>query len=213
MKRARKSAPRDLREECLREALAIVEEAGVEGLSMREVARRLGVSHQAPYKHFASRDHILAEIVGRAFDAFAAFLDARPQSGAPADDMAAMGQAYLTYALQNPLNYRLMFGSVLPNPSEHPEMMARARHAFALLQTDITRVHRAAGRRPTAERIDQDALFVWSTLHGLASIAEGATIHTLGLSRSTLQNAPAETLKRIGRALGVEGDPGARRAR
>ncbi len=170
---------------------------------MREVARRLGVSHQAPYKHFASRDHILAEIVGRAFVAFAEFLDARPQSGVPVEDMAAMGKAYLAYATKHPLSYRLMFGSALPNPSDHPDMMERARHAFALLQADIARVHKAAGRRPTPERIDHDALFVWSTLHGLASLMEGSTVRTLGLPRRSLSAAPAEALKRIGQALGV----------
>ena len=56
-----------MREACVEEALAIVGEAGLEALSLREVARRLHVSHQAPYKHFPSRDHILAEVVGRAF--------------------------------------------------------------------------------------------------------------------------------------------------
>lgn len=57
----------DLREACVREALAIITSAGVEKLSLREVARRLGVSHQSPYRHFESRDHVLAEIVRRAF--------------------------------------------------------------------------------------------------------------------------------------------------
>ncbi|MFX4450801.1 TetR/AcrR family transcriptional regulator, partial [Acinetobacter baumannii] len=52
-------------------------------LSLRDVARRLGVSHQAPYKHFPSRDHILAEVVGRAYASFAAHLEKRPRSDDP----------------------------------------------------------------------------------------------------------------------------------
>jgi AcrR family transcriptional regulator len=58
--------------------LAIIDSAGLEQLSLREVARRLYVSHQAPYRHFASRDHLLAEIVARAFEAFAQHLDGHP---------------------------------------------------------------------------------------------------------------------------------------
>ncbi|MCG8692745.1 MAG: TetR/AcrR family transcriptional regulator, partial [Minwuiales bacterium] len=71
----KKPVPKDLREACVREALAIIDTSGVEELSLREVARRLGVSHQAPYRHFPSRDHILAEIVTRAFESFARYLD------------------------------------------------------------------------------------------------------------------------------------------
>ena len=62
-----KPSPRsgNLREACIAEAFRIIEDAGLEALSLREVARRLGVSHQAPYKHFPSRDHIVAEILAQ----------------------------------------------------------------------------------------------------------------------------------------------------
>jgi AcrR family transcriptional regulator len=50
----------DLREACVKQALEIIAKGGIDSLSLRDVARRLGVSHQAPYKHFPSRDHILA---------------------------------------------------------------------------------------------------------------------------------------------------------
>ncbi|MBV9750100.1 MAG: helix-turn-helix transcriptional regulator, partial [Acetobacteraceae bacterium] len=150
----------------MREALAIIEEAGVEALSLRDVARRLGVSHQAPYKHFPSRDHLLAEIVARAFAAFARHLDARPRSDDPHHDLAAMGEAYLRYATEHPLQYRLMFGTPLPDPNQHPEMMRSAQHAFSLLRDRLARMD--GGREPkrAADAAELDALFVWSTMHG-----------------------------------------------
>ncbi len=111
---ARKSHPTlDVREACIDEALVIIEAEGIEALSLREVARRLGVSHQAPYKHYPSRDHLLAEVVRRAFAAFADHLDARPRKADPFADLHAMGQAYLDYALRHPLQYRLIFGTPL----------------------------------------------------------------------------------------------------
>ncbi len=73
-----------VREACLEEALAIIEESGVEALSLREVSRRLGVSHQAPYRHFTNRDDLLAELLSRCFEVFAAHLEARPRSDHPA---------------------------------------------------------------------------------------------------------------------------------
>lgn len=201
-----KAKAEDLREACLREALAIIETAGVEKLSMREVSRRLGVSHQAPYKHFRSRDHILAEIVSRAYAAFAEHLENRPQTGDPDADLGAMGRAYFRYALAHPLQYRLMFGTPLPDPEQHPTMMQQARHAFALLQDAIARLP-LASQTPRAEaRVDFDALFVWSTIHGLSSILQSHAIETLGLRQEVFDAAVPQTLMRIGKALGQEGD-------
>jgi len=193
---------RNLREDCMREALAIIEEAGVEALSLRDVARRLNVSHQAPYKHFPSRDHLLAEIVGRAFTAFARHLDARPRGDGPREDLAAMGRAYLRYATEHPLQYRLMFGTPLPDPDLHPEMMRRAQHAFSLLRDGLARIAAEQGPPDGPEgAAELDALFVWATMHGLASILHSHALDTLGLSGSVLADAVPHALRRIGAAF------------
>jgi AcrR family transcriptional regulator len=185
----------------VRAARAIIDAEGVEALSLREVARRLGVSHQAPYKHFASRDHLLAEVVRRAFEAFARHLDARPAGATADEDLAAMGRAYLAYAHTHPLQYRLMFGTPLPDPAEHPAMMASARHAFALLRAGLTRMHAEAGLVPSGDAADQDAVFVWATLHGLASVRHAPALRTLELSAGVLAGAEVRALAGIGAAL------------
>lgn len=191
----------ELREACVAEALTIVSEQGLEQLSLREVARRLGVSHGAPYKHFASRDHLLAEMVARAFADFARHLDAHPPGGSAHDDMGAMGRAYLSYALEHPLAYRLMFGTPLPDPATHPAMMLEARHAFALLKDRLAAVRAAEGRPADEPTVNLDAMFVWSTMHGLAGIISGETAAHLGLPPTVLADAPEYTLSMIGRAL------------
>ncbi len=185
----------------MREALAIIEEAGVEALSLRDVARRLGVSHQAPYKHFPSRDHLLAEIVARAFAAFARHLDARPRSEDPHQDLAAMGRAYLRYATEHPLQYRLMFGTPLPDPDQHPEMMRSAQHAFSLLRGCLVRMEGGRERDGATGAADLDALFVWSTMHGLASILHSCALDRLELPQGVLAAAVPNALRRIGAAL------------
>ncbi|WP_291299069.1 TetR/AcrR family transcriptional regulator [Elioraea sp.] len=193
---------RDLREACIAEAMAIVAGDGVERLSLREVARRLGVSHQAPYKHFPSRDHILAAIVARAFAAFARFLDRNPRSDDADADLGGMGLAYLDYARAHPLEYRLMFGTPLPDGRAHPEMMAEARHAFALLCDGLRRRAAARGEQPDDKAIVLDALFIWSCLHGLAGIHGASLVDTLALPPGALEASPAHVLGRIGDALG-----------
>ena len=203
---ATKEKPTKLREACLEEALAIIEAEGVEALSLREVARRLGVSHQAPYKHFPSRDHILAEIVARAFGAFARHLDERPRHADPQDDLAEMSRAYLDYARAHPLQYRLMFGDLLPDLKKHPDMMRQAKHAFALLNDCLARLSTKDGAAASETDVALDALFVWSSVHGLARILQSRAVQTLDLPSEAVDAAAGHLVARIGRALKRDGD-------
>jgi AcrR family transcriptional regulator len=194
----------DLREACLTEALAIISAAGVEKLSLREVARRLGVSHQAPYRHFASRDHVLAEIVRRAFADFAAALRSPPQTDNPAADTLAMGLAYVTFAFAEPLQYRLMFGGTLPTPGDHPEMMQGAREAFNVLRAALIRLFAARGQQPDHDLIDREALFAWSSLHGVVSLMRADAITTLDLTPAARTAFVSHALHKVGAALGID---------
>ena len=195
-----KNKPEDLREACIDEAFSIVEETGVENLSLREVSRRLGVSHQAPYKHFPSRDHILAEIVARAFQDFAAFLEGRPSSTAPNEDLRGMGVCYMQYALANPLKYRLMFNTALPPAKDHPRMMADARHAFSILRDRLAAMElRDVAGEPRSPRLD--AMFVWSTIHGMASLLQSDVLESLEMTDEELHDAFPHALARLSLAL------------
>lgn len=199
---ARKPAPpKDLRDACVEEALVIIAREGVEALSLRDVARRLGVSHQAPYKHYPSRDHLLAEAVRRAFVAFADHLDARPREEDPFADLHAIGRAYLDYALRHPLQYRLIFGTPLPDPKAHPEMMTRGRYAFALLEQAVAALDRV---RPDAARPGDprlDALQVWAVLHGLASIAQTSALRSLRLPKPVVTAMHEHAMARLEQGL------------
>lgn len=189
---------RDLKSACLETAITIVEEVGVEKLSLREVARRLGVSHQAPYKHFASRDHILAEIVARIFSEFAAYLGDRPEAGDPWLAMRGLGLRYFAYAAERPLQYQLMFSTLLPPIDSHPDMMVEARRAFALLRDSVAALPRGAR---SAEEIERDALFVWSTIHGLVAVMGSDAYRTLEISQAARGEMIDAALDRIGAAL------------
>lgn len=199
--------PKDLRGACVSEALAIIGDVGVEGLSIREVARRLAVSHQAPYKHFPSSDHLLAEVVRRTYLEFSLHLQSRPRSADPGEDMFQLGLAYFQYAQQYPLHYRLMFGTPLPDPAAHPEMMKEARAAFQILLSSLQRLHGAPTLAPPSEPTQLDALFVWATVHGLSTILQSKALAEIGLESLVLQEAFAHTLFRIGRALQLPPKP------
>lgn len=203
MARAESKSGLDLREAYLAEALAIISTHGVEKLSLREVARRIGVSHQAPYRHFASRDHVLAEIVGRAFAEFALALRRPARTDDPAADSLAIGFAYVQFALAEPLKYRLMFGGTLPDPADHLGMMQGARDAFNVLRGSLIRLFEARGEQPDRAMIDREALFAWSSLHGVVSLMRTDAIGTLDLAPSARADFVAHALQKIGAALGI----------
>jgi hypothetical protein len=91
-----------------------------------------------------------------------------------------------------------MFGTPLPDPAEHPEMMNKAEHAFDCLREAIEKL---PDRAPGAD-VELDALYVWSTVHGLASILQTRLTQQLGVRKATIAEATAHTLGRIAAALG-----------
>lgn len=193
------SPPLDLKDACVTAAHAVIAEHGVEKLSLRDVARKLNVSHQAPYKHYASRDHLLAEVIRRCFVRFSDALKARTRSTDTKQDIHALGISYLQFALQNPLEYRLMFGTPWPEAAAQPEMLADARYSFDVLRQALQPLF--AQSTNAAESIDTAAMFVWSTLHGLASIMQSQTLCGLELHPKFMDNAQEQVMTMVDLAL------------
>ncbi|MCE2915818.1 MAG: TetR/AcrR family transcriptional regulator [Rubrivivax sp.] len=204
MSARKKSAapPLELRDACIVAAQEVIAEHGIENLSLREVARRLGVSHQAPYKHYPNRDHLLAEVMRRCFQRFAADLDARPRHDDPEQDLESLGQQYLAYAREHPLEYRLMFSTTWPVSADQVGLEDDATHAFDVLRAVLRRMHGEA--TDVQERIELDALYIWSTMHGLAGVMNGPCIDWLGLKARVLKQSVRHAMDRMG--LGLAGE-------
>jgi AcrR family transcriptional regulator len=165
----------DLREQVLAASLALIEEDGVAALSLREVARRAGVSHQAPYHHFGHKEAIVAELVARGFTRLAERLEAteRARGGASRRLMLA-GRAYVAFALAEPASFRIMFRPELVDRAAFPTAGNAGARAYAPLVRLVTECH-AGGRAPrtgsaAAERIDTLVTMHWSLVHGLATL-------------------------------------------
>jgi AcrR family transcriptional regulator len=193
----------ELRDACVVAAQDMIAERGIENLSLRDVARKLGVSHQAPYKHYPSRDHLLAEVMRRCFQRFSAHLDARPRFDDPEQDLESLGLQYLSYAHQHPLEYRLMFSTTWPASAEQVKLVLDATHTFDVLRGVLRRMHGdSAARR---EAVELDALYIWSTMHGLAGVMNGECIDKLGLKASVLKHAVRHSMQRMGVGLADQG--------
>ncbi|WP_200845386.1 TetR/AcrR family transcriptional regulator [Roseomonas sp. 18066] len=138
----------ELRPALLAAAEALLVAEGPAGLSLRAVARGAGVSHNAPYRHFASREALLAALAAEGFSRLAAALRAAP-------GLAGQGRAYLDFAAAHPALYRLMFGAEL-RAGSHPALKLAAGEAFSVLSG------------VAADRAG--ALAAWALVHGIAGL-------------------------------------------
>jgi AcrR family transcriptional regulator len=124
----------DRRERVLKAAVELMNKEGLAALSMREVARRAGVSHQAPYHYFENREAILAAIAEEGFKNFNAALESA--SGRHATDrLVAAGRIYVEFALSHPAHFHVMFRPELVDLRKYPSAQAEASRGFGILQS------------------------------------------------------------------------------
>lgn len=156
----------DLRRALVDAALEVVAEHGTGALGLREVARRVGVSHAAPKHHFADKSALLVAVGTRAFAELADAMD-RAAAAAGNDAVArlkASGVAYVRFAAERPALFRLMFGGELASVRDEA-MQAESRRAFDVLVRAATGV---AGPTASADEIELIVTTAWSVVHGLA---------------------------------------------
>ena len=157
--------PGDVRRTVLDAALAIIDTQGPDAVSMREVARRAGVSHQAPYHYFSDRAGIFAAISEEGFLGLAqAFHSTLATTQNPARDGL---RAYLRFALTHRGHFRVMFRNDICGVLSHEPTQRAADAAFDAL---LTLVIRLVDGRPSEQDTMVWASTLWSTAHGLATL-------------------------------------------
>jgi len=159
----------DLRPALLQASSALLEERGLGALSLREVARKAGVSHNAPYHHFRDRSSLLAALAEDGFGTLAREM-AAARAAAPDSQarLEACGQAYVRFALGWPARFRLMFRPELTGPDEQAAVAAAGTAALDILAGAIGEAQ-AAGLAPAGE-LAPLVLTCWAAVHGVASL-------------------------------------------
>jgi len=170
----------DVRASILTASLDLMNEGGLGALSMREVARRAGVSHQAPYHYFADRESILAELVRDGFVRLHSYMIAAlAKSPAAIDRVQAMGETYVRFALDYPAQFRLMFRGEMVDMERHEDAHSAAEQAFNLLVSEVAAVD--SGEPPGSIA---PIIACWAISHGLATLLlEGKAGHHFGETR------------------------------
>ena len=171
---ARTALPTDVRREVLDAALDIIAAEGPDAVSMREVARRAGVSHQAPYHYFGDRAGIFAAITEEGFIKFA---DVLRDALASPDPLLMSLRTYVNFAFSYLGHFKVMFRSDICGIAQNADAATAANEAFNV----VTEIARAISKR---ELDEDEALLLptlmWSQAHGLTTLLiDGPLRHRL----------------------------------
>jgi AcrR family transcriptional regulator len=166
----------DLRRALVKAAISLLTKTQRWDFSLREVARCAGVSHNAPYSHFASKRDLLAAVAAKGHEILRArALTALRGKTKPADALKAISIAYLRFGTGNPAQYRLMFGPTLQG--EDAGLPSEVIHAFASTGTvwrEVLKRGSEDGRFKIPQNdpaaLEMAAIGAWSLVHGLTML-------------------------------------------
>ena len=161
----------NLRAALLAAAIEQLSSSDTERLSLRALARGLGVSQTAPYRHFADKESLLAAMAAEGYRQLLAMLQqAGNEAGdSPADQLAALARTYVDYAARNASLFKLMFGPVVQPPDKYPELREASRETFSVVQQILQRGV-DNGLFVQTEDVRYLTNVAWASIHGMAML-------------------------------------------
>lgn len=157
----------NLRETLLIKGIELLEASENADISLRELAREVGVSANAAYRHFVNKDALLLAMSAEGFTRFTQGQDAALRDGSTLmAQFVLAGRAYIDFALQNPALYRLMFGRF---SASHPNDDANSAGNIAF-QGLINMIAAVLQADPKSPQVNAAAIHAWSMVHGLCML-------------------------------------------
>lgn len=173
--RPKRSHHADLRHALLETSRVLLDQVGPADLSIREVARRAGCTHQAPYHYFKDREALISALVCEGFEQLASAMRAVNDSADlhPVETtLIQSGNAYVTFAIRNPGLFRIMFRPDFCNPERHLEVSDAGRCTYLELQ----RLNQLVFKQRATEAT---ATLLWAHIHGLSCLMVDGPFSTL----------------------------------
>jgi AcrR family transcriptional regulator len=194
----------DLRDALVQAALKEVEQGGPEAISIKALAKKLGVSQPAPYRHFADREALLSAVTAEAFRQFSAEMRETIRKPSKRSKLSRFAQATLSFGLRRNGIYRLMFASrIMACAAKDSELHAAGMETFAVLLEAL--------EAPAVGLLrERYALQIWAALHGVITLAEQGLLtgKVANISREELVEDMVQQIKmaleRAIRAAGSE---------
>ena len=185
----------NLRNALIRAGLEILGEQGVNALTLRAVARRAGVSHTAPYRHFADKEALIVAIAEEGFQQLAQHMEAAIAAfpGEPERHLSEVGLVYIQFAQENSPHFRVMFGEQIEKQEVDDA------NTFGLLLNTIKACQNAGTVIDGDPR--QIALAAWSLVHGQAMLLIDDRIPQELFESATLEEIVRMCLQTLGDGL------------
>ena len=197
----------DLKRSLIDAGLNLVREVGIEAISLRQLAERVGVSTPALYHHFRNKEALLGQLGEAAIDAFDAAMETAMRNTED-DALSAFVLGYVRFARDEPALYELLFGRRMWSSPEAADFQRKARHSFRLQSERLLQLQQL-GVLPAHANPLRLAQVAWATLHGLccmyndglaftAETIEDIAKHAIALLRqAVLATPPADPHKTI----------------
>ncbi|MDY7538302.1 TetR/AcrR family transcriptional regulator [Undibacterium sp. RTI2.1] len=163
---------KDLRRSLIDQALTTLTAGGSQAISLRNLAREIGVSHSAPLRHFPTREALLAELAVFGFEQLTEAMEVakkKPNSKNMGDALKNVGIAYVRFAIQQPHLFRLMFTADRVDSTRY-EQLRQAGDQCKAVMVDLVVLAVGSGDL-VASSTEMLALSCWAMVHGLASLA------------------------------------------
>jgi AcrR family transcriptional regulator len=160
----------NLKEALISAGLEILSEKGIEGISLRKVARKVGVSHTAPYNHFSDKQGLLAAISTAGHEQlYHTLLNSFEESKHSSTDIISqIAWSYLEFALANPSMFKLMFSGALEEERAHPEYVEISTKNISLFEEIILYCQNKGQLKEG--KVEIVAIKLWSSVHGFANL-------------------------------------------
>jgi len=170
----------DLKNALIKAGIQILSKEGLGGLSLRRVAKKAGVSHTAPYAHFADKQALIAAISTEGYHLLYEQLASAVETnqGNPQNMLIEVGWAYVQFALKDPELFKVMFSGVIEQEKDYPDFREISQKNFQLLVGRVKNYQETGLLAP--EPADMVAVRLWSLVHGfIMLLLEGQISHTL----------------------------------
>lgn len=161
----------DLRQNLIDAAITLINEKGISDLSLRQLARQVGVSHNAPYRHFETKEALLIAVAEQGFESLRCALQTTKETlpNQPTQQLQAIGIAYVNFALTHPAHYRVMFGNYRGDCEESSPLATVAEQSFMVL-VNLIKEGQEIGIFRDSDPFNL-ARVAWSLVHGQSMLA------------------------------------------